>query len=298
MRIALLLLGLLLVVGAASAAPAAILSLPYGVLVDRAGRVFVADAGRHQVLRYDARRRQLVAVAGSGTAGSTGDGGPALRARLDEVVGLAEDRAGRLYVSDLRSGAVRRFRIGGTIETVARVAAPTGIDLDPTGRYLAIASIERGVLRLDLGSGALTTLVAVGHGVDGPHGLAYDAAGDLWVGDPPRHILRIDGRSGAITVVAQVGTANVLPTPAGVYFTDGGPSGGRVRLLSRSGAIRTIAGTGRISRHRDGVPATRVGILPSGIALARDGSLLVAQARPIPALRRINRAGIISTLAR
>ena len=298
MRISVLPLSLLLVAGVASAAPTTRLSLPYGVLVDRAGRVFVADAGRHQVLRYDARRRQLVAVAGSGSAGSTGDGGPALRARLGETVGLAEDRAGRLYVADIHHGVVRRFRLSGTIETVARVTAPTGISVDPTGRYLAIASIERGVLRLDLESGTLATLVAVGQGVDGPHGLAYDAAGDLWVGDPPRHILRIDGGSGAIKVVAQVGTANVLPTAAGVYFTDGGPTGGRVRLLSPSGAIKTVVGTGRISRHRDGVRATTVGISPTGIARARDGSLLAAQARPIPALRRVNRAGIISTLAR
>src|SRR6188472_1427094 len=127
MRIALLLLGLLLVGGAASAAPSARLSLPYGVLADRAGRVFVADAGRHQVMRYDSRRHRFVAVAGSGVAGSSGDGGPALRARLGETVGLTEDRAGRIYVADLSSGAVRRFRIGGTIETVARVPAPTGL---------------------------------------------------------------------------------------------------------------------------------------------------------------------------
>jgi sugar lactone lactonase YvrE len=298
MRIALLLLALLLVVGAASAAPSARLSLPYGVLADGAGRIFVADAGRHQVLRYDARRRVLLPVAGSGAEGSAGDGGPALRARLGEIVGLAEDRAGRVYVADVHNGVVRRFRPGRTIETVARVAAPTGIDVDPSGRFLAIASIERGVLRLDLDSGTVTTLVAVGDGVDGPHGLAYDPAGDLWVADPPRQILRIDAGSGAVTIVARIGTANVVPTPAGLYFTDGGPTGGRVRVLSSSGAIRTVAGTGRISAHRDGVPATRVGISPTGIARARDGSLIVAQSRPVPALRRVSRSGTISTLAR
>ena len=89
-----------------------------------------------------------------------------------------------------------------------------------------------------------------------------------------------------------------MPTAAGVYFTDGDPSGGRVRLLSPSGAIRTVAGTGRIAAHRDGVRATTVGILPTGIARARDGSLLVTQSQPIPALRRVSRSGIISTLAR
>lgn len=298
MRIGILLLLFLVVVGVSPAAPISSLALPYGVLVDDGGRVFVADAGRHRVFRFDARQRRLVAAAGSGRAGATGDGGPALRARFGEIVGLAEDRAGRIYVSDVRSGVVRRFRIGGAIETVARVPAPTGIDVDPTGRFLAIASIERGVVRLDLASGALTTVVAVGKEVDGPHGLAYDAAGNLWVADPGKGIVRVAAGSGTVTVASRVGTANVLPTSAGVYFATGSPSGGQVRLLSRSGATRTVVGTGRISPHRDGVRATSVGILPTGIARARDGSLLVAQSQPVPALRRVSRSGIISTLAR
>jgi sugar lactone lactonase YvrE len=299
MRLAVLALIALLLGGVASAAPRKkTLALPYGVLVDGAGRVFVADAGRHRVFRYDAAKRRLVAVAGTGKAGTSGDGGSALRARLGEIVSLARDRAGRLYVSDVHAGVVRRFEIGGNIETVARVAAPTGIDVDPSGRFLAIASIERGVVRLELASGALTTLVAPGDGVDGPHGLAYDASGDLWVADPPARIVRIDGQTGRLSVAARVATANVLPAAAGVYFTAGGTTGGRVRLLTPAGKVRTVVGTGRISKHRNGVRATRVGILPTGIARARDGSLLVAQSRPVPALRRVSRRGIITTLAR
>ena len=299
MRIAVLALISLLLGGVASAAPPrARLGLPYGVLVDGAGRVFVADAGRHRVFRYAAAQRRLVAVAGTGRAGTSGDGGPALRARLGEIVSLTQDRAGRLYVSDVHGGAIRRFTIGGRIETVARVAAPAGIDVDPSGRFLAVACIERGVLRLDLASGALTTLVASGDGVEGPHGLAYDANGDLWVADPPARIVRLDAQTGELAVAARVATASVLPSAAGVYFTTGSPAGGQVRLLTPAGRVRTVVGTGRISAQRDGVRATRVGILPTGIAQARDGSLLVAQSRPVPALRRVSRSGIITTLVR
>lgn len=78
----------------------------------------------------------------------------------------------------------------------------------------------------------------------------------------------------------------------------GGPGGGRVMVLRPDGTRRVLVGTGRISRQRDNVRATRVGILPTGLAVARDGSLLVAQARPVPALRRVSRAGIITTIAR
>ena len=294
MRALIALLSLIFVAAASAATAPPRLDTPYGLLVDGSGRLFVADGGRHQVFRYDSRRKRLVVVAGNGTAGVAGDGRAAIRARLGEVVGLAADRAGRVYVSDVHGGVVRRFTLGGTITTVARVPAPTGIDIDPTEQFLAIASIERGVLRMNLASGVMTTLVAVGDGVDGPHGLAYDDAGDLWVADPPRHIVRIDAQSGALTEVAKVDSAVILPTRSGTYFLESG----RVRLLAPTGAIRTVVGTGSISRHRDGVAATRVGIAPTALALARDGSLLVAQYRPVAAVRRVGRNGIITTLAR
>src|SRR5262245_21293293 len=208
LRRSFLLLQLLLVPVALAAAPAPRLAQPYGVLVDHRGRVFVADAGRHQVLRYDARRKRLVRVAGSGRAGSAGAGGPAVRARFGELVSLAEDTRGRLYVSDLHNGVIRRFTVGGGITTVARIPGATGIDVDPSGRYLAVASIERGVIRVDLATGGLETLVAVGNGVVGPHGLHYDARGDLLVGDPRNGVLRIDHSTGELRKVARIDTAN------------------------------------------------------------------------------------------
>jgi hypothetical protein len=79
-----------------------------------------------------------------GKAGIGGDGGPALRARLGEITSLAEDRTGQIYVSEVHNGVVRRFVPGGRMATVARVPGVVGIDIDPGGRYLAIASIERG----------------------------------------------------------------------------------------------------------------------------------------------------------
>ena len=142
MRRALLLLPLILVPVALAGAKPPRLALPYGLLVDHKGRVFIADAGRHHVFRYDAQRRRLVRVAGNGRAGGGGDGGPALRARLGEITSLAEDSAGQLYVSDVHNGVVRRFAPGGRITTVARVPGVVGIDIDPAGRYLAIASIS------------------------------------------------------------------------------------------------------------------------------------------------------------
>jgi hypothetical protein len=111
-------------------------------------------------------------------------------------------------------------------------------------------------------------------------------------------VIRIDRSTGELREVARLDTGTVLPTARGVYVIVGNSNGGRVLLLRPDGTRRIVVGTGRISRQRDGVRATRVGILPTGLALARDGSLLVAQARPVPALRRVSRARIITTIAR
>jgi streptogramin lyase len=181
---------------------------------------------------------------------------------------------------------------------VARVPGAAGIDVDPSGRYLAIVSIERGVMRLNLSTGAIETLVAVGQGVVGPHGLRYDQSGDLWVADPRNGVLRIDHSSGELSKFAQVDTATVVPTARGVYVTVGDTGGGQVLLIRPDGSRSTLVGTGRISRQRNRVRATRVGIRPTAVALAGDGSLLVAQDRPVPALRRVSRGGIITTLVR
>jgi streptogramin lyase len=292
------LLPLILVPVALAGAKPPSLALPYGLLVDQKGRVFIADAGRHQVLGYDAQRQRLVRVAGNGKAGIGGDGGPALRAQLGEITSLAEDSTGQLYISDVHNGVVRRFVPGGRIATVARVPGVVGIDIDPAGKFLAIASIERGVMRLNLSTGGLETLVPVGQGVEGPHGLRYDASGDLWVADPGSRVIRIDHSSGELNEVARIDTATVLPTARGVYVTVGDPGGGQVLLIRPDGSRHRVVGTGRISRQRNNVRATRVGIRPTAIALARDGSLLVAQDRPVPALRRVSRRGIITTVTR
>jgi hypothetical protein len=129
--------------GAESTAAAPRLVLPYDL--ESSGRLlYIADGARNQVLRYDLRTRTLRVLAGTGVAGSSGDGGPARRARLDEVASLALDRVGNLYVADLGNGRVRRIARNGVITTVARVAAAVGVAVDPTGRFLAIASSRTG----------------------------------------------------------------------------------------------------------------------------------------------------------
>jgi hypothetical protein len=90
----------------------------------------------------------------------------------------------------------------------------------------------------------------------------------------------------------------VLPLgDGGALVVSGNPSGGRVQRLSVDGTLTTVAGTGRLSAHKDGIRATRAGILPSDAAVLGD-AILVAETEPLPSIRRIDRSGKITTLVR
>ena len=175
---------------------------------------------------------------------------------------------------------------------------PSPVDLlsDRSGTTLWVASIADGVglVRIDVTSGAVQPFASVVK----PHGLARTADGDFIVHDG--HALsRVDGKTGAVATFANVDAFKVVAAPNGaVYGATGGPMGGRVVSISPSGRVSPVAGTGRLGPHRDG-RALRAPMLPSAVALARDGSLLIAQIDPIPAIRRVKlSAGTITTLVR
>ena len=194
--------------GGGAAAPPQ-LRLPYD-LEARGSYLYIADGLRHQVLRLDLRTRRVTVFAGTGVAGSSGDKGPARKARIDEPTELVFDRAGNLYLTDFSQGRVRRISPRGIITTVARVSEAAGLAVDPDGGSLAIASIDGYVRRLDLATGRLELIAGNGtqaSGGDGgpaaqaqvnrPHDVAYDARGNLLVADAAG-VRRIDEATGVI----------------------------------------------------------------------------------------------------
>jgi sugar lactone lactonase YvrE len=101
------------------AATTATLNNPSDIEVDAAGNIYIADFNNHRIRRVDAATGLITTVAGTGLAGDTGDGGPATAARLNQPSDVKLDETGALWVTDSANHRVRRFTIGGNIETVA-----------------------------------------------------------------------------------------------------------------------------------------------------------------------------------
>ena len=252
-----------------SAAPARpALQFPSGLTLDAAGNVFVADRVAHVVFRIDARTNDITVFAGTGTAGWSGDGGPARNALLRNPEWVEFDARGNLYVADRGNHVIRKIDTTGIITHVAG----TGV----TGQS---------------GDGGPAATAAMTN----PFGFTLDRAGNLFFFDTEVHaIRRIDARNGVVTTVIgnkQRGFAGdggpatqaMLSRPHnGAFDRDGALIFGdsfnnRIRRWDPStGIIETIAGSGEQGSSPDGTPLRQAKFtFFGGIAVDRNGDLVV-----------------------
>jgi hypothetical protein len=249
--------------------------LPYDLALEPGGAILFPDRGR--ILRWEpgTRRVRLHASVPS-----------------EEIVALVRHVDGTLYAADLSGGRIFRIDRSGRAAELAAVPAPGDLVLHPDGSTLWVGSLQDGVYRVDVATGRVRRIAEA----DAPHGIDRDAAGSLYFQDGRTvHRLAPDGRR---SLVAAVDAFKLLVTADGIYGVTGDPSGGRVIRIARDGSVEAVVGTGTLGPHRDG-RALDVQILPSAVQLAPDGSLLVAQVEPVPAIRRVDlAAGTIRTLVR
>ena len=129
---------------------------PYDLAIARDGTLYVADTYNHRVRKVDTSGR-ISTIAGTGTAGFTGDGGPGTAAQLNEPRGLWLDSGGQLYIADSANNRIRLLSASGTISTIAgdggtqQLQRPSAVTVGSDGVYIADTGNHRVVRRKLLG---------------------------------------------------------------------------------------------------------------------------------------------------
>jgi sugar lactone lactonase YvrE len=258
--------------------------LPTGIVYDSAGNLYFADTNRHQVFESSLSGK-LTVVAGSGVQGYGGDGGAAGNALLDSPRSVAVGLDGTLYIADTGNQRIRAVLAGqittiaGTgvagfggdagVATAALLNGPNGLAIDLSGAVLVCDSENQRVRRIS--GGIITTIVGSGmQGFSGDGGTATSAALDT----PSGIAVGADGR---------------------VFISD--THNDRVRVVSTSGVISTLAGTGVYGYSGDGAAATAAELaLPQGIAITNAGAVIFADSNN-QRVRMVDASGKITTIA-
>jgi DNA-binding CsgD family transcriptional regulator/sugar lactone lactonase YvrE len=275
--------------GQATASP---LVRPLALAIGPDGEIYIAEGSRIRGVRKDGR---ITTLAGTGTVGYGGDGGPAAQARLNMPQGLAVDSAGDVYIADTLNHRVRRVDSDGTITTIAGTGeAGYSGDGNP-GREA----------RLDL-----------------PTGLAVGFGDSLFIADTGNNVIRQLASDGVIRTVAGTGEAGyrgdagsaldaVLSAPAGLAFDGEGnlyiadALNQRVRRMDVNKQIQTVAGTGVPGYLGDGrpgiyaelnLPTNPLAGIGQGLAVDSRGDVFIADALN-HRVRRLDVKGTIGTIA-
>jgi uncharacterized protein (TIGR03437 family) len=282
-------------------AKAALLSQPYGIAVDAAGNLYIADLGNGRVRKVSADGTiQTVAGGGSNVPGGNGDGGSASGAQLLEPRNVAVDADGTLYISDFGAHRVYVVSPGGSLTTLAgtgnagfsgdngaaqlaQLNAPAGLASDGNGSVYIADSGNNRVRKVY--RGVITSVYTVA----APTGVALSASGTLYIAASAY----LGTLSKAIAGVASA-TDVALDRAGNVYFT----SGEFVRKIAAAGAATTIAGSGDSKYYGgDNGPATAARLnAPSGVGVDDTGNWYIADTAN-NRVRKIAPGGIITTVA-
>ncbi len=276
-------------------------------------------------------------VAGTGTAGGSGDGGPATAAQVDNPFGLTRGPDGALWFCEYTGQRIRKVDADGSIHTMAGTGTkgytgdggpalqasfnlPHEIRFDKAGNYYIADMVNSAVRKVDGKTGIITTFAGTGkpgYSGDGgpahqaqlkqPHSIQFDPAGDLYICDIGNNVIRkVDMKSGLISTFA--GTGKPGPTPDGAPIAGTplkGPRSmdfdatGNLWIVTRegnqvlkfdlkAGKIHLMAGSGKKGFTGNGGPAREAALDgPKGIAIDKEGNAWLADTES-HSIRRIN----------
>lgn len=226
-------------------ATSARLSSPYGLAVDSSYNIFICVSNR--VRKVTATTKIINTVVGNGTAGYSGDNGPASSALISDPRGIAFDSSGNFYISDHDNNRIRKVTIStGIITTVAgtgvagntgdngpatsaRLTNPYAIALDSIDNIYISDYISHVIRKVTISTGIITTVAGTGitgysgdngpatsANIDGSYGIALDSFDNIYISDTGNDVVRkITASTGIITVFAGGSTYH------GSYGSDG-----------------------------------------------------------------------------
>jgi sugar lactone lactonase YvrE len=238
---------------------AAAFHAPYGITGDASGNLYVTDHLAHRIRKVVISTASVSNIAGNGTLGAANGVGTAATFRYP--TGIALDGSGNLVISDYTNGLVRKSTPGGLVSTIAGTGSAGRVDGTGTGASF-----------------------------NGPSGVAVDASGNMYIADYLNHSIRRITPAGVVTTFAGsgsagmadgTGTAASFSYPRGIavgsdgniYVADNGNN--RIRLITPSGVVTTLAGTG-VGISADGAVSAATFSGPHGIALDPLGHVYVA----------------------
>jgi sugar lactone lactonase YvrE len=294
----------------------------------RSGEIFIADTGNHRIRKVD-RDGIITTIAGTGTAGYSGDGRPATEGKISSPRALAFTPAGDLLIAE--GSRVRAVGTDGVIRTLAGTAqsgsggdggspsratltAPGDLSLDRAGN-IYVADPGDGRIR-KISEGSILTVFDASQPPAGsstpagafPHSIAVRQDGDILFAEGNR-IRRLAPGGIAEVVAGQWTQVEAVPAaealllaPSAIASSRGtayvaDTNNHRIVKIDAAGNLTTVAGDGISGFSGDGGPAARARLAaPFGLALDREGNLLVADTDNAR-IRRITPEGRIDTVA-
>lgn len=259
------------------------LSYPEGVAVDASGNIYIADTFDYRIRKINISNGTITTIAGTGTAGYSGDGGTATTAKLNSPYGVTVNAGGPIfYVADSGNHCVRKIT-NGVITTLA----------------------GNGTSGFGGDGGAATNAF-----LNLPGSISLGISNNLFVADQGNNRIRKISANGIITTAAGrdlndgvMATDGTLNFPYGltrdqfgnVYIAD--TANGRIRRINTNGVITTVAGNGTIGFAGDGGPATNASLNHAyGVAVDNLGNIFIADASNFR-IRKVDTNGIITTYA-
>ncbi len=278
------------------------LNLPYGISVDPAGNLYIADLGNGRVRRV-APNGVITTVAGNAPD------------RLLSPRNVLADDLGNLFISEFDANRIRRLAADGALTIFAgtgvpgfdgdggapasaRLNAPAGMAFDKSGAFYFADSGNQRIRKIVAGSistviGAADAGASAANQLSLPTSVAIDGAGNLFIADSGNRRIRKLATGGAVGTVPGFGRDLAFDGSGNLFIA----SGSRLQELTATGVLVNIAGDGTFGFHGDGGRATVARLSgPSGIAVDASGNFWIGD-EGNGRIRAVSTTGVITTAA-